>query len=64
MIKTHIHVHLYEGCSLISATELITFTIGAIWQCALHQMKAGSFPSRQMPNTLMYYARLFGNIAV
>ena len=25
-------------------------------------MKAGSFPSRQIPNTLIYYARLFGNI--
>ena len=54
----------YEGCSLTSAIGLITFTLSALWQCALHQMKAGSFASGQIPNTLKYYARLFGNIAV
>ena len=31
---------------------------------ALYQLKAGSFPSRQVPNTLINHASLFGNIAV
>ena len=30
-----------------------SFTVSALWQCALYQMKAGSFPSRQIPNTLI-----------
>ena len=47
-----------------SAIGLITFTVSALWHCVLYQMKARSFPSRQIPNTLIYYARLFGNIAV
>ena len=56
---------VYEGCSLISAIGLVTFTVSALWQCALYQMKAGSFPNRQIPNTdILIYARLFGNIAV
>ena len=25
---------------------LVTFTVSALWQCALYKMKAGSFPSR------------------
>ena len=54
----------YEGCSLNSVIGLIAFPVSAIWQCALYQMEAGSFPSRQIPNTLIYYARRFGNIAV
>ena len=43
---------------------LITLAVSTLWQCALYQIKAGSFPSRQIPNTLIYYARLCGNIAV
>ena len=30
---------------------------------ALYQMKAGFFPGRQIPDTLVYYPRMFGNIA-
>ena len=53
----------YETCFSVSATGLITFTVSALWQCALYQMKAGSFPSRHIPNILIYYANVFGNIA-
>ena len=52
---------IYEGCSLISANGLITLTVSVLWQCALYQMKAGSLPSREIPNTLIFYARLFGH---
>ena len=55
---------MYEGCSLISAVGLITFTVSALWQRALYQMEAESFPSRQIPITLIYHAMLFGTIAV
>ena len=31
-------------------------TVIALWQCALYQMKAGSFNGRLIPNILIYYA--------
>ena len=55
---------IYEGRSLISAVSLITLSVSALWQFALYQIKAGSFPSRQIPNTLIYYAKRFENTAV
>ena len=55
---------IYKGCSLISAIGLITFTVSALWQRALYQVKAGSFPRTQIPNTLICYAMLFGYITV
>ena len=55
---------IYEGCSLISALCLIIFIVSPLWQCVLCQMKVGSFSNRLITNTLIYYARLFGNIAV
>ena len=34
----------YEGCSLISALCLISFTVRSRWQCALYEMKVDFFP--------------------
>ena len=44
-------LNMYEGCSLISAIGLINFIASALWLCTLYQMKAGSFPNRQIPST-------------
>ena len=55
---------LKDSIFRIRPIGLITFTVSALWQCALYQVKAEYLPSRKIPNILIYYGRLFGNIAV
>ena len=55
---------LYEGCSLISVICLITIIVSALCQCVLYQMKAGFLPKWLIPNTLIYYGRLYWSIVV